>query len=376
MEALEPTSLRVAHLNTEPTWRGGEQQVLYLATAQAAGGHRPTVFAQPGSPMALRAREAGLPVVELRTRGEADLPAMSRLARWLREHPVDVLHMHTTHAHTIGVVAAWWARASARRVVSKRTDFSIFRHSFLGLNRLKYLHGVDRYIAISEAVRRVLIDDGVPAARIAVVPSGVQADRFEGARANGLRRELGLGEGAPVVGNIAHFADHKGQRYLVEAAPRILKARPEARLLIVGEGALRAPLMERARELGVADRVLFPGFREDVPALLALFDVFVMPSHLEGLGTIVLDALASGTPVVAAAAGGIPEVIEDGRTGLLVAPRDPAALAEGVLALLADPARAAALAEEGRRRVRERFSVEAMVEGTLTVYRGLLGGSP
>jgi glycosyltransferase involved in cell wall biosynthesis len=185
------------------------------------------------------------------------------------------------------------------------------------------------------------------------------------------RRELGWKPGEALVGNVAHLADHKGQRYLVEAIPRVLLECPRTRFVIVGEGELEEELKSLAASLGLGDRLTFTGFRTDVPAILDALDLFVMSSHLEGLGTIVLDAMAAGKPVVATRAGGIPEIIEDGRSGLLVPARDPAALAAAVVDVLRHPDLGASLAHEGRQRVLRHYTADAMVEGNLAVYREL-----
>lgn len=371
--------LRVLHLNTEPTWRGGEQQLLYLLDGLARRGVESLLVAQPGGPMAERARARGHAVRELRMRGEVDLPAVLRLAGVMKEGRFAIAHAHTSHAHSLGAMAA--ALVGARRrpkvVVARRVDFSIFRRSFFGLNRLKYLHGVDAYITVSEAIRRVLIQDGVPAGRIRCVHSGIDVERIAAApdRREALRAELEVPAGHALVANVAHMADHKGQRYLIEAAPEVLRARPETTFAIVGDGELRAELVELAAALGVSERFRFPGFRTDVPELLRALDLFVMPSHMEGLGTSVLDAMAAGTPVVGTEAGGMPESIEDGVTGLLCPVRDPGALARAIVRLLEDPALARRLAAQAAQRVRERFSTDAMVDGTLAAYRDLLGAS-
>ena len=175
-----------------------------------------------------------------------------------------------------------------------------------------------------------------------------------------------------LVGNVAHMSDSKGQRYLLDAVPRILSAHPGTTFAIVGEGERRAELEERARELGIAHRVRFTGFRTDVPSLLKAFDVFVMPSVREGLGTSVLDAMAAGCPVVGTEAGGMPEVIEHRETGLVVPVGDPVSLAAAVSSLLAHPEDARSMARSARARVEAEFSADAMVEGTLAVYRDLL----
>ncbi len=371
--------MKVLHINTERTWRGGEQQVLYLMRGLRAAGVEQELLAVPGSIILRRAQADGLPATAQRMRGEVDLPAARSIAARLRAGHFDVVHMHTSHAHTLGVLAA---RLAGRRrrgerpvtVVSRRVDFSIHKRRLLDFSRLKYTWGVDRIVCVSEMIRRVLLADGLPEASLAVVHSGVDLARFAGVvdRSADYRREFGVPAGVPVIGNVAHCAAHKGQRDLLDAAPAVLRRHPEARVVIVGEGELLPALKEQAQQLGIADRVLFPGFRTDVPSLLLWFDVFCFPSRQEGLGTSVLDALAMARPVLATAAGGIPEMIRGGEHGLLVAPADPAALADSLLWLLEHREQAAALGRAGRLRVQQEFSMGHTVAGTLAQYEELL----
>jgi L-malate glycosyltransferase len=375
-----PRGVKVLHVNTERTWRGGEQQVLYLMRGLRAAGVEQELIAVPEAVILRRAQDDGLPAVAQRMRGEVDLPAARAIAARLRAGRFDVIHMHTSHAHTLGVLAA---RLAGRRrrgerpvtVVSRRVDFSIHKRRLLDFSRLKYTWGVDRIVCVSDMIRRVLLADGLPPALLSVVHSGVDLSRFERVpdRSHDYRREFGVPLGAPVIGNVAHCAEHKGQRDLLDAAPAVLRKFPEARFLVVGEGELLAALEEQAARLGIADRVLFPGFRTDVPALLAWFDVFCFPSRQEGLGTSVLDALAMARPVVATAAGGIPEMIHGGEQGLLVAPADPQALADSLLWMLDHREQAAAMGAAGRERVQREFSVEHTVAGTIAQYEELLG---
>ena len=377
---VEPGRLRTIHLNTERTWRGGEQLTLTLAEGLAKRGHTADIVAQPGSPMAERARAAGLAVHEVRMRSEVDLLAVLALRRIFREHRFDVLHFHTPHSVTLGGVAAAGARrpdgSPPIRLVNKRTDFSIFRNSFLGLNRLKYTRLVDGVIADSRKIEEVLLADGLPAERVRLVYEGVDLARLAGASGGRLRAELGIADDAEVVGNVAHFAPHKAHEDLVRAMPRVLARRPRALFVLVGQGELLEPMRELARDLGVAAAVRFAGFRTDVPDLLDLFDLFVMSSREEGLCTSIIDAMAVGTPVVGTRAGGIPELVLDGETGLLAPVADPAGLADAIVRALADRPAAERRAEAAGRRVREWFSADAMVEGTLAVYRDWIARRP
>jgi glycosyltransferase involved in cell wall biosynthesis len=169
------------------------------------------------------------------------------------------------------------------------------------------------------------------------------------------------------VGNVAALTDHKDHATLLEAAALVSARRPEARFVIVGDGERRAELEARARALGTAERVIFAGFRDDVDRLLPAFDVFCLSSHLEGLGTSLLDAMCFARPVVATAAGGIPEAVLDGVTGRVVPVRDVRALADALVEVLSHPERREAMGRAGRERFLERFTADAMVEATLRV---------
>jgi glycosyltransferase involved in cell wall biosynthesis len=361
------------HIDTEHTWRGGEQQLFYLLEGLRARGLPPVLLAQPGSPLIERAIAAGLDARPFAARGEADLRAAWRLARLLREERFAILHCHTSHAHSIAAIARWLTPAALypALIIARRVDFSIYRHSFLGLNGLKYRRA-DAIIAVSQCVKDVLARDGVDAGRVLVVRDGIDVERIERApaRTDEVRRSLGLRAGERLVVNVAAMAGHKGQRYLVAAVPAIRAARPEARVAIFGEGALREDLEAQARALGLGEGLIFAGFRppDEIPAVLKAADVFAFPSVEEGLGSSLFDAMAAGAPIIASRAGGIPEIVRDGETGLLVPPRDPDALARAVVRVLGDPALARRLASAARAFVRERGTKERMVAETIAVY--------
>lgn len=360
--------IRVVHVDTERTWRGGEQQVTYLVRGLLARGHHPTLVAPPDAEIRRRFDGWGYPVIPLRMRGEADLGAAVRLAGILRETRADIVHLHTAHAHTLGVMGSLLA-GRAKRVVSRRVDFAV-----RGLSaRIKYGPVVDRFIAITDAVAGVLREGGVPADRISIARSGIDLARVQGGDGGAFRRAVGVPSDVPLVGTIAHFAWHKGLEYLVRAWPEVRARHRDARLVLVGDGEDRPKLEREIADAGVADSVTLPGFRTDVPDALAALDVFVLPSVMEGLGTSILDALAAETPVVACDVGGIPEIISEGTTGRLVPARDPARLAAAIGDLLASPDQARLYASRGRERVERLHTADTMVEATLAAYALVLG---
>jgi len=363
--------MRVVHVNTERTWRGGESQVFNLMRGLRARGHQVEAVTLPGSALAQRCLEEGLAAVPLRMRSDADLPAAMRLARHLRRNPADILHAQTARAHSIALVARMLG-APARLVVSRRLDFPIRRTP---PNLWKYRSRfVDGYIAVAGVIRDILVDAGVRPDRVTVINSSIELNRFTdvGDHRADVRRELGIPPGAPLVGNVAALAWHKGQKDLVAAMRPVIDAVPEARLVIVGGGDEREPIERLVRDLGLSDRVVLTGTRRDIPRLLTAFDLFCMPSYLEGLCNSVLEAFAVGVPVVATRAGGLPEIVDHETTGLLAPPRDPAALAAAIVRLLSEPDLAQRVRDAGRRLVRERYGVDRMVASTEAYYRLVL----
>ena len=319
--------------------------------------------------MAHGAAESGLDVVEIRMRGEADLAAVCKLAGLIRERAFDVIHMHTSHAHTLGCLASTLAGRGAR-IVTRRVDFPIIKNVF---SKLKYRWGVDKYIAISNAIKQIMVAEGVAPGRIAIVHSGIDVSRFDSVQADPrLRSAFKLEPHQPVIGNVGHMADHKGQKYFIEAVPEVLSQFSAAKFMLVGDGELRSDLEGRAVRLGIADSVVFAGFRTDIPQVLKLFDVFVMSSHMEGLCTSVMDAMAAGVPVVVTDAGGLPEIVQNEMNGLLVPAKKPPLLAEAILRLLKNREEGARFATAARETVREKFTADTMVEGNIRVYEELL----
>lgn len=365
--------MKILHINTERTWRGGEQQTLYLLRSLIEKQITCHLVCQAGSPMAERAVTAGVKVFPIAMHGEIDLAAGFRIRKLIRKFRYQIVHSHTSHAHSLAFLAS--IGTGVVRLVTRRVDFSIFRHSFLKLSGIKYRYMADHYIAISQKIKDVMVADGIPGRRIFVVHSGIDPQRFSSATGGQLLSEFDIKENQKVVINVAHLAGHKGQEYLVRAIPRVLERLPDTRFFIVGQGELLDKLQETASGLGLTKELIFTGFRNDVADFYRIANLYVMSSVQEGLGTAVLDALALAKPVVATSAGGLPEIIDDGKTGRLVAPGDPEALARGMIDMLSDDHRAASMAAAGRQRVLQDFSVDAMVEKNIDVYRRILRDS-
>jgi glycosyltransferase involved in cell wall biosynthesis len=358
--------VNVLHLDEQLGWRGGEQQASWLIQGLARRGHRVLLAGRPESAF-LKSAHGGIEAVRipLPFRSELDLATAWRLSRAIRNFGIDLLHAHSSHAHAMAVMARLLA-GRGKVVVSRRVSFPPKRNAF---NRWKY-EQPDCFLAVSGKVAEVLREYGLAAEKVRLVYSSVDLARLDVAPLS--RSELGLPEDAPLVVSAGALVRHKDHATLLAALPKVLRVFPKLRLLIAGEGELRGALERQIADLGLGETVRLLGHRTDVPRLTRAADLYVSSSWSEGLGTSVLEALACGTPVVAAVAGGVPEMVKPGETGYLVANRDPEALADAICASLSDRENAHRMALNGRQLVEERFVTERMVEGTLRVYEELL----
>jgi glycosyltransferase involved in cell wall biosynthesis len=359
------------HVDTARTWRGGQNQVLVTVMCLRALGHRALLVAHPSGELRRRAEE-GLDFVPLAPRTEMDLASAWRLSRVIKQLKPDIVHAHDPHGVAMAALALSMSTQpkTPPLVAARRVDFHLGRNA---LSRWKYRQ-VTCFICASEAIRQMLLRDGVPPARVTTVHEGIDAAKVDAAPPAELHQELWLPHHAPIVGNVGALVPHKGQRYLVDAAAEVVRHEPDTRFIIAGDGELRESLEHQIRQLHLEKHVMLAGFRPDVLSLHKAFDIFVMSSVTEGLGTSLLDAMACGKPVVATRAGGIPEVVEDGVTGLLVPPRDHTAMADALVQLLTDDELRARMGAAGRARVQEKFTAEQMVRSTLRVYERVARG--
>jgi len=299
------------------------------------------------------------------------------LVRLLRTHRVDVMHQQRT-----GPFHGEWACLAAKAAgvpVLVATEHQappsdIPRRTLLQNAIVDRL--VDRIIVVSEANRAVqLAHTGRAPSKVITIHNGIPIQGWSlrpPAVIVARKRELGLDSASPIVGTVGRLAEQKGLSYFLRMAALLLPDFPAARFVVVGHGPQRDELAALARDLGIADRVVFTGFRDDVPELVSTFDLFVLASVYEPFGLVLAEAMALERPVVASRVGGIPEVVADGESGLLVPPRDPSALAEAAARLLRDEALARRMGQAGRQRVLAQFTVEAMTSKTMALYEEIL----
>ncbi|MBA3641427.1 MAG: glycosyltransferase [Acidobacteriota bacterium] len=358
------------HIDTARSWRGGQNQVLVTVMGMRAAGHRAMLVAHADGELRRRADE-GLDFLPLAPLTEMDLSAAWRLSRAIKQLRPDIVHAHDPHGVAMAALALSMSTQPkrAKLVAARRVDFRLKGNA---LSRWKY-DQVDRFICASDAIREILLADGVAASRAVTVHEGIDLGHVAAAPPAALHEEFWLPHGSPIVGNVAALVPHKGQRHFVEAAALVVREVPDARFVIAGEGELRPTLEHLIKHLNLEKHVILAGFRPDVLSLHKAFDVFVMSSITEGLGTSLLDAMACGRPIVGTTAGGMPEVVQDGKTGILVPPRNDRVMADAIITLLKDPALRDRMGTAGRALANARFSAERMVADTLLAYRDVVG---
>jgi glycosyltransferase involved in cell wall biosynthesis len=367
--AVQRAGLRIAHIDAERGFSGGEVQVFLLMQGLAARGHDNLLLCPPQSAAEAEARRRGIACATVPMRNDFDVAAVGQLARHLRAN-VDLVHLHTGRAAWLGALAARLAAVPA--IVTRRMD----RPVRAGLRtRLIYQHLTRRTVAIAPGVVTRLTDGGVPASRITCIASAVDLDRVQPRRGSAaLRAEHGASQDDRVLLTLSSLVSRKGVDVLLDAVAMLRGRGLRPLLWIAGEGPERAALTAQAARLGLEPQLRWLGAASEVGDLLAACDVFVLPSRREGLGVAALEAMAAGRPVVASAVGGLGAAVVDGRTGLLVPPDDPPALAEALATLLGDAALRSRLGTAGPGRIAEGFLPEQMVEAYVSVYREVLAG--
>ena len=368
--------------NVVPTLLCGGTETQFMTLARALDPDRFDLrFAclRQWGPFVDELSQRGIPLQEYRVTTFRSLNAVrqqARFARDLRRHGTDIVHTYSFYGNVFAIPPA---RLVAPVVVASVRDRGLYLTPMQQRVQRHVCRLADRVLVNAEAVKTWLVNDGFAPSRITVIPNGVDLSRFE-TRANpaAVRRSLGVPEHARLVAVVSRLHRLKGIEDFLDAAALVAATHPDARFLVVGEPspvdnvAYLEELSQRAQRLGIGDRVIFTGLRDDVPALLSAVDVSVMPSLNEALSNVLLESMAAGAPVVATDVGGTTEALEANRNGLLIPPSNVAAMTAAINRLLADPQWARDLGARARQAIVDKFSLDRMVAATAAVYEELL----
>lgn len=360
--------LRVLQVDTERGWRGGQRQTLLVARDLVRLGHSCTIVARGGEPLAARAREQGIAVLDVQPHSELAVATALRLRNFIRRERIQIVHAQAAHAHTLAALATLGTRA--KLVVTRHTARP--PRTNVG-TRWKYGRAA-AVIAVSRAAADLLGPAGVAPQSVDVIPGGVDIARRVAPASAELLASLGVRGGGPLVVWVGALTAEKDPETFARAAAVAATRVPGMQALLVGDGVRRGNVSRIIHELRMRETIHLAGFRTDVDELLAAASVLASSSRIEGLPLVIMDAFVLGVPVAATAGTGVPELVTDGVTGLLAPVDDANALGNAIGRLLEDAALASGIRKQARVRVRD-YSIERTVRSTITVYERVLSAA-
>jgi glycosyltransferase involved in cell wall biosynthesis len=364
--------MQVLHIIKGLGLAGAENHLLTLLAGLRQRGldARLLLWASPGrdgGEILAAAQAASIPAERMLMARHLDPLFFGRVWQYLRQHQPDMVHTHLVHAETYAIPAA--RLAGVPYVINSSHNDDPFRRRALFRPRNRALWRMtDHGIAISEHIRQFLIQvEGARPDQVTTIHYGLSPQRLPPGQ--DLRALLGIPPASRLVGSVCRLVPQKGLSEGLLAMARLAADFPDLHYILAGGGALEADLRAQVESLGLSGRVHFLGWRSDAPNILRQLEILLAPSHWEGFGLVFLEAMAQARPIVATSVSAIPEVVSHGSTGLLVPPRDPAALAEAIRALLENPDRAAAMGQHGYERLLTHFNPDRMIDQTLAIYR-------
>jgi len=346
---------------------GGARQAAYLLDGLARFPGEHSLVCAEGAEIAHAIHNPAVTIHPLKSSGDLDLGFIDSLCQVIRAERPDLLHIHSRRGDMMAALAGrleGLPMVHSRRVDNPPSGFDL---------RVKFPL-FSKIVTISDGIRQVLLQAGVPPGQIVCIPSAVDTERYQPLPdREGFLEEFGLDGNAPVLAMVAQLIPRKGHGVFFDALPQVLARHPNTQALIFGRGPLAEELRQTVRERGLERNVRFEGFRTDMENIIPHVDLVIHPAFMEGLGVALLETAACGVPIVACRAGGIPEIVHDGLNGRLLEPGDSGGLAQAIIGLLDDPGQLAAFGAAGRKLVLEHFSIPRMVEQNRQVYVDLLG---
>jgi len=366
---MNSRKLNILFINSIRMWGGAEVWLMDIMHGLQNRGHEVTLLCRSGTPLAENARARGFAPVTMRMRSDFDPLVIAATRRLIRQRNIDVISTNMDKELRFGGIAAKLSGGTCV-IPSREVDYPLKNNW-----RYRFTYNVlaDQIVANSRATKQTLLQNApwLDADRIEVIYKGIDPQPFLERPQEGLalRQAFGVSAGTPLVGFVGQIIERKGIPDIVEAIPLVLQQLPEAKFFFAGEGKLSGFLQSEIRRRGLANRVIYAGFRRDVPAIMKAIDVLILPSVVEGFGYVLVEAMAAGKPVVATNVSSIPEIVVNGQTGLLVRTRAPEELARAVGRFLAHPPLAAQMGERGRQRVLQHFTIDRMIEHFEAVFQ-------
>lgn len=353
-------NLKVLHVCSEKSWRGGEQQIAYLIEGLKSKGVSNIILCKQGSAFKNFCEENRIKFYTSAFKNNLDIKTSFQLKRICKIENPDIIHTHSSRSHSLALYAEWLG-LKIPLIVSRRVVF-------IPKNIWKYdSRKVSLVLCVSDFIQKLLEDKLRNPEKCITVFDGIDLTKFDNRGSVNLRKELGLSSSTRIIANTSAISDEKDYFTFVDTAEIVLRRNKDIVFLIIGDGPSKERIINYVQEKGLTKNVIFTGFRLDIPLIISSFDIFFMPSKMEGFGTSLLDAMAAGVPIVSTKCGGIPEVIIDKKTGLLGQVGNAQELAKHITSILEDPSLRKSLVNEGYKHV-EKFSYQNMAHATYSHY--------
>ncbi len=358
--------LNILYVSSAKSWRGGEQQLVYLFQELHLKGIQQHILCPEGSELAKFCQQENLSHFTAKKRNSFDFGFAKRIAQLVDELAINLVNPHDSHAHTFTTIAGLFYKMKSPIVLHRKVDYEV---SSTPLSKFKYNYsGIKKIICISSEVQRVLSQSLKRPEKCILITDGIDIEKFEESNPEAIRSEFGIPKSHLVIGNVAAITQQKDYFTFVDTAEKALFQRKDLHFLIIGDGDQRMEIENLVKAKKLQNSITFAGFRKDVSTLLPSLDILFFTSEKEGLGTTVLDAFAAKVPVVATDAGGIPEIIDHGKNGLLAPVKNSDLLAKELLTICANDNLRRELAKNATEVVKN-YTKQKMAEKTLVVFK-------
>lgn len=369
MKELRP---KILQLRTTEIMGGAETVVIELSKELARKGYDNTIgilnnIYKPNMDLAAAAKHFDIPVEVFPCRGKIDLRAVWAIRRFVKERDIRIIHAHGYKPRFYALLSCFPNHAVPVTTCHLWNDYNLRQSLYVRLDKL-WLRGFKRVVAVSPAIQGEITTAKPGVNRVSVIENGIDTQQYNGHHSKTrLRKKYGLPQRRQIIGSVGRLVHQKGYDMFLKAAQALVRTHPGLLFVIVGDGVLRTELERLASQLHLGEHVCFLGEKKEIAELLATFDIFVLSSRDEGIPMVLLEAMSAGKPVVATHVGGVPKVVEHGKSGLLVQPR-PELLERAIAELLSDKQRARRLGRTARERVAEQFSSQSMAEQYIELY--------
>jgi len=368
--------MKIMHLISSIGLFGAEKLLLDLATEQNRAGTEAWVVGlknlyNPHEEVLLESEKRGLPVFPIESRHRFDLGCVGALSEFIRVNEIQLIHTHNIKADIHGVLAGAKTKTPVVATNHGWTDADAKLRFYETIDAFVLRHFVKRVVAVSRSAKEWMLKRGIPPDKIDIVRNGTPLRESKVASPEA-RKQLGLTDDALTIGAVGRLSPEKGHRFLIEAAGRILEKDPRVRFVVFGEGPSQSELEGLVNSRGLKDKVTLAGFQPDPDVIYGALDILVQPSLREATPLVILEAMSFGKPIIAARVGGVPDLITDNETGVLIPPASVEALSGSIMRLLKDGALRVRLGERAREVARREFSVEKMTQSYSKVYEEVL----